>query len=170
MALLLDRMAPDEAAATKLLGQEHFQVAYVTTDLDRARALLSDELGLRDYVRMSAPLPDGGVLTADFAWAGPLMYEIIHATGAGADFFQDAVLAQPSSTLAFHHLGFLVRSREQWEHLLADARSRGWAVPYLVHRVGRSVFMVKTPHLPHYLEYIAMDERALKGMRAPPRA
>ena len=112
-----------------LLLAEHFQMAYVTTDMERALDLFKTRFGIQRFSRLEGQLTAGGNIRAEFAWVGTIMYELICASGPGSDLYMDRLPRRDGFHIKHHHLGFLLRSREEWDAVLAKAGESGWSVP-----------------------------------------
>ena len=92
--------------------QGHYQNAYVTHDLDRAMALLTDRYGVGDYIvfepDMQLKTPSGvkpSKVRAALAWAGGLQLELIQPVSGHLDHylpFLPADRTDPSPR--FHHM------------------------------------------------------------------
>ena len=170
MTQLLTREPTDGATASGLLRAEHFQMAYVTNDLDRACALFGDRLGIRAWASLGGALADGGEIQARFAWVGTLMYEIICASGPGSDIYIARLPQSAGFKLQHHHLGFLIHNRQQWNDVLANAAQHGWAVPHRGVNPLVEVCFVDVPELGHYLEYLYATPVGLEFFASVPRS
>jgi hypothetical protein len=170
MPQLLTRKPSDGETATGLLRAEHFQMAYVTNDLDRACALFGGQLGIRAWAILGGEMPDGGEIQACFAWVGTLMYEIIQATGPGSAIFIDRMPQTDGFVIRHHHLGFLIQNQEQWDGVLANAARHGWAVPHKNINPLVEVCFVDVPELGHYLEYLYATPMGLDFFASVPRS
>ena len=51
-----------------LLRADHFQMAYVTNDLDQACDFFSQRLGISAYGEIGGAMPSGGQIKVRFAW------------------------------------------------------------------------------------------------------
>jgi hypothetical protein len=169
MGLVLDRRAESFAPGNGLLLSEHFQMAYVTNDMDRAFDLFSRQLGIRDFVRLGGPTPEGGQVRAEFAWMGSVMYEIIEASGPGSEIFNGRMPGGDGFKLFHHHLGFLIHDQAEWDGVLANAAANGWVVPHKGVNPLVEVCFVDVPGLPHYLEYLYATPMGLDFFNSVPR-
>ena len=169
MEYLLSRAAPLGEPGEGLLLAEHFQMAYVTTDIERACELFGSRLGIRRFSRLEGRLPAGGHIRAEFAWVGTIMYELISASGPGSEIYMDRLPAGDSFRIKHHHLGFLLRDREQWNAMMSRAHASGWSVPY--HNVNPlvEVCFVDAVELGHYLEYFLPHQAGLDFFGGVPR-
>lgn len=165
----LERLASDGDTAAGLLRAEHFQMAYVTNDLDRACALFGEQLGIGAFAELGGAMPEGGEIEARFAWVGTLMYEIIAARGPGSAIYMDRMPRGSGFTLMHHHLGFLIGSEAEWNGVLANAARQGWAVPYRNANPLTEVCFIAVPGLPHYLEYLWASQLGLDFFAQVPR-
>jgi len=170
MPQVLTREPSDGETASGLLRAEHFQMAYVTNDLDRACALFGQQLGIRAWASLGGPMPDGGEIQARFAWVGTLMYEIICASGPGSEIFMDRLPKTGGFALKHHHLGFLIQNQRQWDGVLANAAQHGWAVPHKGVNPLVEVCFVDVPDLGHYLEYLYATPAGLTFFASVPRS
>jgi hypothetical protein len=152
-----------------LLLAEHFQMAYVTTDMTRALDLFKTRFGIQKFSRLEGEMPAGGHIRAEFAWVGTIMYELICASGPGSSIYMDRLPSGGGFHIKHHHLGFLLRSREQWDAMMNKARDCGWSVPY--HNDNRlvEVCFVDATELGHYLEYFLPKPAGLSFFESVPR-
>lgn len=157
---LLHRPGSGFSPGKGLLRAEHFQMAWATNDLPRAKALLSERLGIERFTPIGGPNPLGGETHVELAWVGTIMYEIMTASGPGSDIVMGRLPRGEGFAMKHHHLGYLVSSPAEWDALEAEAARAGWAMP---HKSVNPGFMtscfVDVPELGHYLEYI-MPEQA----------
>ncbi len=170
MPQMLTREPSDGDTATGLLRAEHFQMAYVTNDLDRACALFGAQLGIREWASLGGAMAEGGEIQARFAWVGTLMYEIICASGPGSDIYIGRMPKNAGFAIKHHHLGFLIQNQQQWDGVLANAAQHGWPVPYKNVNPLVEVCFVDVPHLGHYLEYLYATPAGLEFFASVPRS
>lgn len=141
-------------ASHGLLGREHAHSAWVTNNMDHALDIFSGRYGVTDFNFIEGPLPKGGEIKVAFAWAGGQVLEIIRATGAGSEFYNE-LLPSHEFSIRFHHLGFIIHDDAGWSALEADLRAGEWPI---VHQSlgGRFIdaYYIKAPELGHYLEYV----------------
>jgi hypothetical protein len=156
--------------ASGLVLCEHFQMAYATNDIERARDLFASRLGIKAFARLEGQMPAGGYIRADFAWVGTLMYEIICATGAGSEIYMDRLPKTDGFTLKHHHLGYLIPDQAKWDDVLANAKRNGWAVPYMNTNPLLQACFVDVPELGHYLEYLFPERAGLDFFASVPRS
>jgi catechol 2,3-dioxygenase-like lactoylglutathione lyase family enzyme len=144
------------SGAEGYLLKRHFQMAYVTSDLERTKALFSERFGLKDYAEMGGDDPaTGDRLKVALAWAGEIMYELIQAEGPAWGFYHSMLPAGGGYAIRHHHLGFLVDTEEEWEAMEAQAKAEGRPIAFRAVMDGfiRALY-VEAPELGHYLEYI----------------
>ena len=116
MVGLVNRPPNEIAHRDGLLRKDHFQVSYVTNDLERAKRTFSERYGIGKFASLGGPMPDGGTISVAFAWVGGTLYEIIQAQGPKTEFY-NRDLPSGHFAIRFHHLGFLVHDRAAWEQL-----------------------------------------------------
>lgn len=152
---LLGRPGSAFDADAGLLRAEHFQMAWATNDLPQAKALLAERLGITAFTPIGGPNPAGGETRVELAWVGTIMYELITASGPGAEIIMGRLPQGQGFAIKHHHLGYLIRDAAEWDALEAEAARAGWAIP---HKSVNPGFMtscfVDVPLLGHYLEYI----------------
>jgi Glyoxalase/Bleomycin resistance protein/Dioxygenase superfamily len=168
MTGLLTRPEAPVSPGAGLLRKDHFQVSYVTNDLERACEVFAQRYGITSFEYLRGPMPAGGRIAVAFAWVGGTLYEIIEAEGPRTEFYNDCL---PSGEFAirFHHLGFLIHDRESWRALEREFEEQGWRI---VSKTAGNGFMdayyVEAPELGHYLEYIYPEQPGLEFFRRIP--
>jgi Glyoxalase/Bleomycin resistance protein/Dioxygenase superfamily len=149
-------------AGSGLLQAEHFQMAYVTGDVERARDVLRTRYGVRNFAPLHATMPAGGRVHIELAWTGGIMIELIEATGPGAEFYND-MLPATGFSLRHHHLGYLVRDRVAWEALITTIEDEAYPIAYEGQREGFLRFCyIKAPEFDHYLEYLLLEPAGVR--------
>ena len=154
MPAIINRPPPALCPGPGLLLKDQFQIAYVTNDMERARALMASRYGIREFCLLEGPMPSGGLMKVAFAWVGSTLYELIDATGPATDFYTRCL---PSGDFAirFHHLGFLVHDRDHWLALERELEDGDWPIVYRsLSGSFMDAYYVDAPELGHYLEYI----------------
>ncbi|MBU6268274.1 MAG: VOC family protein [Sphingomonadales bacterium] len=169
MPQLLERVPGPVDPASGLLRAEHFQMAYVTTDPEQACDLLTRQLGIREFVPLGGPTPEGGTMDARFAWVGTLMYEVIHATGPGSGVFMDRLNGAEGFAIRHHHLGFLVHERAHFDGAIAVAKTNGWDVPWTSSNPLVDACFVQVPGFAHFLEYLLPTDMGMAFFNSVPR-
>jgi extradiol dioxygenase family protein len=138
----------------RLLRNDHFQMAYATTDIERARGVFRERYGIREFRAIEGDLAQGGHIHAEFAWAGGLMYELIQASGPGSEIFMSR-LPTDGFAIRHHHLGYLVREQSDWDALETEIARRGLTIAWRSDTPGFiKAAIIDAPELGHYLEYI----------------
>jgi hypothetical protein len=153
-----------------LLRNDHFQIAYATNDLERARNLLADRYGIRKYQTAEGTLNEGGYIRAELAWVGGMMYELIQAHGPGSEFI-NRILNPREFSIRHHHSGFFVYEESAWQTLEREVDQGGWSV--LQRRTIDGflrVFYVEAAELGHYLEYIFPTPDGISFFENVPRS
>jgi hypothetical protein len=151
------------------MRQSHFQVAYVTTDLVRAKAIVGEHYGLTQFKEIEGEMPRGdGYLRVSIGWVGSVMYEFIQAEGPGAEFYTSR-LPKEGFAIRHHHLGYLVESQAGWEALEARIAREGRPVVFRSEMEGfmRAIY-IDAPELGHYLEYIYPEPPGVEFFESAP--
>ena len=169
MVRSLKRPEPPVGAGPGLMRKEQFQTAYVTSDLDAACSLLAERYGIENFFRSEGEIKEGGRVRVAFAWVGGTMCEIIEAKGGReVDFYNDR-LPDEGFGLVFHHLGYLIHSREEWDALKAEICDRNMPVSFYAEDPGRlEAIYIEAPELGHYLEYIFPEDEGIAFFEAIP--
>lgn len=170
MSFMLPRIGADFDPAAGLLRAEHFQMAYATNDIDRAKTVFGERLGIREFRQIEGPTPQGGYIKAALAWVGSIMYELIDATGEGSDLYAGRLPRDGAFHIRHHHLGYLIHDQAQWDGVLAEAARNGWAVPYRNRNPMLEACFVDVPELGHYLEYLFPVQAGVDFFNGVPRA
>jgi hypothetical protein len=145
------------AAGGDLLQAEHFQMAYVTGDVERACDVLRTRYGVRKFAPLHVVMPAGGQIHIELAWVSGIMIELIEATGPGSEFYND-VLPVGGFSIRHHHLGYLVQDMASWEALMRTIKDQACPIAYEGHNEGFLRFCyIKAPEFDHYLEYLLLD-------------
>src|SRR6516162_2631068 len=100
MQNVIRRPAATPNPGSGLVRYDHFQVAYATSDIERACRVLSERFGIKEYRGLEGQLPTGGRVHIELAWAGGTMYELVHASGPGSEFFTSVL---PANGFAIRH-------------------------------------------------------------------
>ncbi len=169
MAYKLERPPTDFDSGAGLLLLEHFQMAYVTNDMDRARALLQQRLGIREFARLAGETEGGGFIEAEFAWVGTIMYELVCPRGPGSEIFSNSLPRTDDFAMRHHHLGYLVHNQSQWDAVQANAAAHGFTIPAQSSNPLVDVCFVEVPELGHYLEYLFATEAGMAFFDSVPR-
>jgi len=150
------------------------QTAYVTTDLDRACALLGEKYGVTRYLKVPPfefPLDAGGGIRATMAhaWVGSTWLEIIQPLGGDDAVYADHLPAQGFG-LRFHHLAMRVADLESWERTLAEADASGCAEIFrLTSPTVRLGYFDTLADLGHYMEYFFFPDPSQSTMARMPQ-
>jgi Glyoxalase/Bleomycin resistance protein/Dioxygenase superfamily len=140
-----------------------WQVAYVTTDLDRGMQTLRDDFGVKNCTEV--PSAGATFLKGDepaewearFAMGarGGAIVELIEPVGGEVEFYRRFLPQDGSAALRFHHLAtFIPTGDEAWGSLTDVLASSGLKVDYTVlipDRV-RAGYVDTTAELGHFME------------------
>ncbi len=152
-----------------------FQIAYVTTDLDQALAVLGERVGMTRFGRMgeiALDTPSGGTLSAEvaLAWAGETQIEVIEPCGGDDALYRDPLPTDGSFAMRFHHLGALVSSLDELARRRENLQRSGMRIALSGEHAGSSAFFYADARttLGHYLEYLYFTPERLAYHRAAP--
>ncbi|WP_374410064.1 hypothetical protein [Novosphingobium colocasiae] len=162
--MIVDLKIP--AVRGSLLSYQQFQMAYVTTDLERAVAQFEKGAGAGPFhVIRDFRLPDGGLIDVAMAWAGNTNIEIIQSHEAGG--FYRRGLGSDEFGLAFHHAGYLVFDRAGWELLMETVAAGGCPVPASgSNSDGLEWVYIDVPGVDHCLEYVRPSQAWISLMNS----
>lgn len=168
MELLLERSISACDPSRGLLSNEHFQMGYVTNDMDKAEEFFRKRFGVKQFRPTEGELDGGGHISVRSVWIGTVMYEIICATGPGSEIYSELV-PQGDFAIRLHHFGFLVPDDAAWDALEKAIVRDGWTVRQRSDRPGyvRALF-VEASELGAYLEYVFPAPALLERFRATP--
>ncbi|MGE0384715.1 MAG: VOC family protein [Gammaproteobacteria bacterium] len=132
------------------------QVAYITTDIDRAVALFGERYGVARFaITREVPFDPATRMDMALAYSGTTMLEIIAARGNGGSLYE---IGMPATgfALQFHHFGHVVESIADWNRL-RERVAAGW-LPIAIARedpAGDFPFMYldARAELGHFIEY-----------------
>ena len=149
-------------------GNDLFQIAYVTNDIERALGVFAEQYGVKEWRRMEGELKDGGHIRVEFGWAGGSLFEVTEATGAGSELYRQGLPADEFA-IRFHHLGFIVQSADDWQALLKEIDTGGVKVVNETNVPGfLQARIVEAPNLGHWIEYIFPEAGGLAFFQGSP--
>jgi hypothetical protein len=137
-----------------LLHGEHFQIAYATNDIERAKAVFAERFGIALFATLQGALPQRGSIHVELAWCGGVMYELLTASGPGSEVYVES-LPDAGFAMRHHHYGYLVRDAAAWDALRATIARGGWNMRVDQNIAGfmRQIF-VESPELGCLCEYL----------------
>jgi hypothetical protein len=143
-----------ELKGTTLLSKQHFQVAYVTNDLDRALDVFSEIYKIKDF-HVTRGTEIAGVDKFDFAlaWAGDTMLEIIEGKENKESLYQRS-LPKDEFAISFHHLGYFVQNMQEWGEMLDTIKATDRKIALSGSVPDLHFLYIEAPELGHYLEYV----------------
>lgn len=164
----LSRPVAAYAPGAGLFRHDHFQIAYATTDMDRALALFGERFGVKAFRRLEGELPAGGRIRMEIGWAGGVMYELLWAEGPGPDVFRRGL---PSEGFAInpHHLGYYVPTAEAWEAVQKEVADAGFKLLHSTDVPGfLKAIIVEAPGVGQLLEYIYPEAGGVQFFETAP--
>jgi hypothetical protein len=153
-----------------LLFNDYFQMAYVTTDLERGQKEFSDRFGIKEFKTITGNPIDGDLVSISLAWVGGHMYELIKCTGTGptAQMYNERL---PTSGFAIrhHHLGFMIGDQAGWDALRGEIKRTGYKITMDMKMDGfMHAIYIEVPILGHYLEYIFAEPSGIEFLETVP--
>jgi catechol 2,3-dioxygenase-like lactoylglutathione lyase family enzyme len=151
-----------------LFRNDHFQIAYATTDMDRAVALFGERFGVKEFSRLEGALPAGGQIRMEIGWAGGVMYELLWAEGPGSEVFRRG-LPDAGFAITPHHLGYYVPTAEAWAAVQREVAEAGFPVLNTTDVPGfLKAIIVEAPSFGQLLEYIFPEPGGVQFFEAAP--
>ncbi len=139
--------------------KDTIQIAYVTHDLEAAIDVLSEKVGIRDFMKTGAVEADlgGGAigeLSVAMAYCGNTQYELIQPISGAVDVHRNGLPTDEGSVLVFHHVSYFARSREDLETVRPIVLGDRTAPVFGEFGEESAFFYVdERPTLGHYVEY-----------------
>jgi hypothetical protein len=154
------------------------QIAYVTSDLDRALLAFRDLQGLantaafRSYRFQTGP---GREACIDFAlgYLGDIQLEIIQPLDGDVGIYEEA-LADSDFSIRFHHVCKVFDTEDQFDRAMAKLEAEGTDFPIVVQQsaspdTSKVRYADHRSMLGHYIEYAFFDEQTRAWMASMPR-
>jgi len=159
---------PREIEALGDLYANIWQLCYVTADLDRGIAEMSERLGITNFTEV--PTEGATFLVGDEparwdvriamgARGGPIV-ELIEPIGGEVEFYRRFLPEDGSSGVGFHHLAVLVPlGDEAWESVGALLAKHGLRLAYMIMIPDRArlAYVDTTAELGHFLEFCQLQ-------------
>lgn len=166
---LLHRPVAAFDPSRSLLHNDHFQIAYVTNDIDRAVAIFRDRFGVGEFRANDNELPGGARVGVRSVWIGKMMYEICYGVGPGMELYTDWAPPGGEFVLKFHHFGYLIPDQRAWDALEREIERGNWTLRTRSDIPGffRGCY-VEVPELGHFLEFVLPGPGLLERMNATP--
>jgi len=137
------------------------QVAYTTTDIDRAMSEFGNREGVHDYLQMRDTRLEVGsnryaVVHFALAWVGAIQIELIQPLSGECDTYRWEL---PSTGYAsrLHHLAHLIEHPWQFDSLVTEIESRHMEVALQGSAFEGNIRYIYTDHrstLGHFVEHI----------------
>jgi hypothetical protein len=151
------------------------QVAYVTTDIERAIGLFRSGHRIANWLRLcpieieTAP-GRTATLNIALAYVGPVQIELIQPVAGHDAVYRDALPAQ-GFAVCHHHLAQLIDSEEAYEHQRGALAQQGVAMALEGQSPGvaRYFYSDHRATLGHYIEHIWYSPQGLAGLAHIPR-
>lgn len=154
--------------------EQFFQNAYVTRDLDKAVALVTERHGIGDWVYFE---PEMDVWTATdgngpchlkvaLGWAGSLQVELIQPVSGNLRHYLEYLPADETDlSPRLHHI---CMKWDDWDAGLVEVAEKNWPVAYEGGVPGcKFVYIDTRDSLGHYIEYMWMSPEMWAATKAP---
>ena len=141
----------------------HYQMGYVTNDIDRAYDIFINDYGLTKAFMMKdaggmqrfPAGPEYASMHLFTGWIGNLHYEIIQPVSGKTDLYSD-FLPKSGFGIVFHHFGYEVAAPiERWESLREELyATKKVAVESPEETPLKAIYIDERERLGHYHEYV----------------
>lgn len=153
-----------------------FQFAYVTNDIERAKAVFAEQYGISKFLT----LPDlpgevyrngrqvTNVLKLAFANVAHNQIELIEPVSDGSGIYAE-VLPENGFALVFHHVACRHYSRDEWQSFRAGVDEQRH--PIAIENAGGPasfLYLDERKTLGHYLEYMWLDPQSAEMFASIP--
>ncbi len=142
-----------------MLEGQHYQMAYITRDIEKAIATFRARAGVENVMRYEGPVeittPKGkgtAVNKLAFIWVDGTQYELIQPVSGLGEIYSDELPADDS--MKFHHICMRV---DDWDSFRANVEKQGY--PIAIEGGGdalKFLYLDARDFLGHYLEYVWM--------------
>jgi hypothetical protein len=163
--------APEKHDTTHVPLSGLYQIAFVTTDLDRAMQLFAETYGISKF-RIKRDIPSAPGMPkmsahVAHAYVGPMMIELIQPVG-GDDSLYREILPPDGFGIRLHHFGFIVRSEQELDRISAALEAKRVPIAFdaTMPGVARAVYADARRTLGHYLEYVYLRPESRRSYYA----
>ena len=162
------RPKPVFDASKGLLHNDHYQIAYMTNDIDRAEAVFHERYGIPRFRHTEYALPSGGAIKTRVAWVGNMAYEIMWGSGPGSELYTEG-LPTDRFAIRHHHFCYLIADEASWQTVEKLVEQGGWRIRQ---KGGDPAFgrtmIIEAPELGHYIEYAMPGPGLIALLEATP--
>jgi hypothetical protein len=158
--------------AKGLLHNDHFQMGYVTNDIDRAVEVFRTRFNVPEFRCTDYVSGEGTGTHVRAVWIGRMMYELACGYGSGMEDFSDYAPQGGPFVLKFHHFGYLIPDDAAWAAMERVVAEGGWKFrkpPGETPGFVKAAF-VDVPELGHLVEFILPREGMIERFNATPVA
>jgi hypothetical protein len=153
-----------------------FQLAWITTDVDRAVEVFREEQGIESigvFKGFELPVANSEPLVIDvgLCYVGDMQFEIIQPVSGPADLYSRHLPANGEFSLQYHHMCSVLDSAEEYDRVLENYRKRGVTIEVEggFGEGGRFFYADTRNTVDHYQEYVLLDEATNEFMATLPR-
>ena len=157
--------------AKGLLHNDHFQMGYVTNNIERAVEIFRTRFNIREFRASDNVLPGGTKISIRAVWIGRMMYELACGSGPGMEDFSAHAPPGGDFVLKFHHHGYLIPDEAAWSAMEQVVARGGWHMRKASDTPGfvKACF-VDVPELGHLIEFILPRAGMIERFDATPVA
>lgn len=152
------------------------QLAWVTTDVDRAVEVFKNEQGIDDigvYKNFELQVAEGPPLIIDvgLCYVGDLQFEIIQPVSGPTQLYSRYLPSHGEFALKFHHICSELSSLEEYDRVLENYRQSGVTIEVDGQLSGGGLFFYADTRstVDHYQEYVLLDDEAKAFLASLPR-
>ena len=150
------------------------QLAYVTTDLERAVSVFRDDQGVREFATFDSlqlPTVGGGqaVINWELTYVGDLHFDVVQLVSGEVDVYR-VLLPERSDqfVLRGHHIASQLDSTDEYDAAMAGQRRRDHRIA-LEASFGTRFYADAYDLLGHYQEHLLIDDATEEWPATLPR-
>jgi len=151
------------------------QVAYVTTDFDRALKVFAEVHRAKQFMELRDiryPTGPGRVAHCNIglAYVGATELEVIQPLGEDVQIYRD-FLPRDGFVIRFHHIARFLETRQDYDQQFAAFQKMGKHLPIIGDFAGRASYFYADfrAELGHYIECITFTQEGREWVKSIPR-
>ena len=109
--------------STPLLFRNHFQIAYIVRDAEKAIEAFGTKFGVPNW-KVRQTTPGAPAKRIALAHAGGVVLELVEPDPEADTIFRTWIPDEPAGA-RFHHLGYYIENEEEWAKVVAQYHAAG---------------------------------------------
>jgi hypothetical protein len=151
------RVNPIKSKSGGILLPNLFQLAYVTTDMDKAQQVLGAQFGITKWQNPPTfETKPGSTIRFANAYVGDIMVQLFQVLSGEDGSIWHNWQPEPGQLMRFHHIGHMLFDDEEWQHVLKEIDRLKFPVVMRGNHKNFEdfVYIDARETLGHYVEYI----------------